>query len=87
MTMEWNSNKASFQEHDEYMRRFRRAHANVAWSNKPRRDELVCLDSMRLWQVPHPVVETGGSKSMSGTMDWPNLVPVLNVAQYKLSPS
>jgi len=86
MTMEIN-NRVSFQEHDEYMRRFCRAHANVAWSSKPKRDELVCLDSMRLWQVPHPIVETGGSKSTSGIMDWLNLVPVLNVAHYKLSPS
>ena len=86
MTMEIN-NRVSFQEHNEYMGRFCRAHANVAWSNKPKRDELACLDSMRPLQVAHPIVETGGSKSMSGTMDWPNLVPVLNVAQYKLSPS
>ena len=86
MTMEIN-NRVSFQEHDEYMGRFRRAHANVAWSNKPKRDELAHLDSMRSLQVTRPIRETGGSRSMSGTMDWPNLVPVLNVGQYKLSPS
>ena len=86
MTMEIN-NRVSFQEHNEYMRRFRGAHASVAWTNKPKQDELARLDSMGLWQVPHPIAEAGGSKSVGGTMDWPNLVPVLNVAQYKLSPS
>jgi len=86
MTMEIN-NRVSFQKHGEYMRQFRRAHASVAWSDKPKRDELVYLDSLRLLQIPHPVAETGGSRSVNGTMDWPNLVPVLNVAHYKLSPS
>lgn len=85
MEMKINS-RVSFQEHNEYMRGFRRAHANVAWSNKPERDELVCLDSMRLLQVTQPIRETGGSRFLSGIMDWPNLVPVLNVAHYKLSP-
>ena len=86
MTMEIN-NKTSFQEHNEYMKRFREAHASVAWSNKPKRGELAHLAGMQLWQVPRPVRETGGSLSISGTIDWPNLVPVLNVAGYKLSPN
>ncbi len=85
MKMEIN-NRVPFQEHDEYMGRFRRAHADVAWSNRPKRDELVYLDSLRLLQVTRPIRETGGSRSMDGTRDWSNLFPVLNVAQYKLSP-
>jgi len=85
-TNQANSQRA-FQEHNEYMRGFRRAHTNVDWSDRPKRDELACLDSMRPLQVTYPIVETGGSKSMSGTMDWSNLVPALNVAHYKLSSS
>ena len=85
MIMEIN-NRVSFQEHNEYMKRFRRAHADVAWSDKPKRDELVCPDSLQFLRVAHPIRETGGSRSISATMDWPNLVPVLNVAHYKLSP-
>jgi len=77
--------RSSFQEHDEHMSRFRRAHANVAWTDKPKRDELARLDSMRLLQVPHPIMETGGSRFPNGTVDWSALVPVLKVARYKIS--
>ncbi len=77
--------RSSFQEHNEYMSRFRRAHANVAWTNKPKRDELARLDSMRPLQVPHPIMETGGSALPNGTADWSALVPSLKVARYKLS--
>jgi len=96
MTMERNNrnyhfdpnggnSRSSFQEHNEYMSRFRRAHANVAWTNKPKRDELARLDSMLPLQGPHPIMKTGGSRFPDGTVDWSDLVPVLRVAQYKLS--
>ena len=85
MTMAWSSNKASFREHREYMRWFRRAHTDVAWVNAPRRDELELLESMPPLPVPPAMVETGGSKPFNGTADWSVLVPVLKVAQYKLS--
>jgi len=96
MTMEWNSrnnwlnpnggnSRSSFREHDEYMSRFRRAHANVAWTNKPKRDELARLDSMLPLQVPHPIMKTGGSRFPNGTADWSALVPALKVARYKIS--
>jgi len=95
MTMERNNRdqfdpndgngRGSFQEHNEYMSRFRRAHANVAWTNKPKRDELARLDSMLPLQVPHPIMEKGGSRFPDGPVDWSDLVPVLRVARYKLS--
>ena len=87
MTIEIN-NRVSFQEHNEYMRRFRRAHADVAWVNQPKQDELARLDSMRPLPVSDIIIEMGGSRSLSSTvMAWPALVPVLKVAAYKLSPN
>jgi len=85
MTMERSDNRVSFPEHNEYMRWFRRTHADVAWVNQPKRDELVRLDSMRPLQVTHPIMETGGSRFHSSTTNWSVLVPVWKVAQYKLS--
>ena len=87
MTMEWSSNKASFREHREYMRGFRRSHADVAMVNAPRRDELELLESMPPLPVPPAMVETGGSRLSNSTVDWSALVPVPKVAQYKLSPN
>jgi len=86
MTIEIN-NRVSFQEHNEYMRGFRRAHADIAWVNQPKRDELAHLDSMQPLQVPPAMVETGGSRFHSSTTNWSALVPVLKVAAYKLSPN
>ena len=87
MTVEWSDSRIFFPEHNECMRRFRRAHADVAWVNKPNRDELARLDSMRPLQVTHPVMETGESRFHSSTTNWSALVPVLKVAAYKLSPN
>ena len=98
MTMEWNkrdyrlganggNGKGSFEEHDEHMRRFRRAHADVAWVNQPKRDELAHLDSMLPLPVTHPVMETGGSRFHRSTTNWSVLVPVCKVARYRLSPN
>ena len=77
--------RSSFQEHDEYMSRFRRAHTKVAWTNKPKRDELARLDSMLPLPVSRTMMETGGSRFPNGTVDWLALVSVLKVAQYKIS--
>jgi len=85
MTMEWNNSRASFLEHNEYMRWFRRVHADVAWINQPKRDELTRLDSIRPLQVTHPKIETGGSRFRDSTANWSVLVPVWKVGQYKLS--
>jgi len=85
--MEWNHSRVSYAEHNEYMKRFRRAHANVAWSNKPKCNELARLDSMRHLKVTHPMIETGGSGFHSGTANWSTLVPALKIASYKLSPN
>ncbi len=96
MIMEWNNgdyrfdfnggnSNSSFEQHNECMREFRSSHADVALVNQPKRDELARLDSMLPLQVPHPIMETGGSRFLSGTADWSALVPVLRVARYKLS--
>ena len=89
MVTEWSNSRVSFPEHNEYMSWFRRAHAEVAWVNQPKRDELARLDSTRSLPVSDIIIEMGGSSSPSSTvmMNWPALVPVLKVAQYKLSPN
>ncbi|MBA7501281.1 hypothetical protein ES704_04043 [subsurface metagenome] len=87
MTMRLDNTRVSFEEHNEYMRRFRRAHADIAWVNQPKQDELARLDSMQPLQVTHPVVETGGLRFHNTTTNWSAFVPVLKVAQYKLSPN
>ncbi len=87
MTMERSNNRVSFPEHNEYMSWFRRAHAEVAWANKPKRDELVRLDSMRPLPVSDIIIEMGGSRFHRSTTNWSVLVPVWKVAQYKLSPN
>ena len=96
MTMEWNNRNGqfdrnsvsvrdSFREHDERMREFRRSHANVAMVNGPRLDESALLESMRPFQVPHPMMETGGSRLLNRSTDWSALVPLGKVARYRLS--
>ena len=96
MTMKWNSRNGRFdlnggngreffEEHDKRMREFRRSHADVAVVNGPRLDEAVLLERMKPLQVIRTMVETGGSRLLNGTTDWPALVPVLKVARYKLS--
>jgi len=87
MKIEWNDSGVSYAEHNEYMKRFRKAHANVAWSNKPKCDELVRLNSMQHLKVTHPMIETAGSRFHSGTINWSTLVPALKIASYKLSPN
>ena len=75
----------SFQEHDERIRGFRRSHAEVAMVNAPRCDQATLIESMELLPVSRTMVETGGSRFLSGTADWSALVPVPKVARYKLS--
>jgi len=87
MTTERSDSRVSFLEHNEAMRGFRRAHADVAWVNQPKRDELARLDSMPPLQVTHPIMETGGSRFHDSTTNWSVMVPVWKVAQYKLSPN
>ncbi|GAF75448.1 unnamed protein product [marine sediment metagenome] len=96
MAMEWNNrndwfdpngghSRESFEEHNERMTEFRRSHANVVMVNEPRLGEAALLERMRLWQVRHAMMETGGSRLANGTTDWSPLVPTLEVARYKLS--
>lgn len=95
MTMEWNNRdcrfapngingRGSFPEHAECMKWFRRSHADVTMVNGPRCEEPVLPESTRPLPV-HPIMETGGSRLPSSTMDWATLIPVLKIARYKLS--
>ncbi len=87
MTMRLDNTRVSFEEHNEYMREFRKAHAAVVWGNKPKCDELARLDSMIPLRGSHPIMETGGARFHNSTTDLSALVPVLKVASYKLSPN
>lgn len=77
--------RVSFEEHNEYMRWFRQAHAEVAWSNRPKADELARLESMLPLRVNRATVDTGGSRFCHDAVDWSALVPLWKVASYKLS--
>ena len=96
MSMEWNdrdyrfdsnggNGRGSFEEHDEYMREFRKSHANVAMVNGPRLDESALLERMRPLQVSRTMMETGGSALPNDTTDRSALVPMWKVARYKFS--
>jgi len=86
MTIEIN-NRVSFQEHNKCMRRFRRAHTDVAMVNAPRYGEPAVLERTQPLPISRTMMETGGSKPSNGTAAWSALVPVPKVARYKLSPN
>ena len=75
----------SFGEHDERMSVFCKSHANIVMVNEPRRGESSLLERTRLLRANHIILETGGSKFPNSTIDWSTLVPILRVANYKLS--
>jgi len=96
MTTGWNNrndwfnssdgtNDGSFEEHTERMRGFHKSHADVAMVNGPRCDKPALLESMRPLEVCHTITETGGSSEFALAAEWPALVPLWRVAQYRLS--
>lgn len=96
MTQEWNNRnkrfdsngrnaRESFEEHNERMVGFRRSHASVALVNGTRLGKSTLLESMRLLQVPDIMMETGGSASLTSTVDWSVLSPMRKVAPNRFS--
>jgi len=82
-----NSDKDSFLEYVESMIRFRRSHDDIEVINSLRFDGAALVESMPPMQASRIVtmIETGGSRIPSSTMDWSVLVPILRVVRYKLS--
>ena len=86
MTMEWNSHRAIFPKHNDYMRAFRRAHAGVAMGNNMRQNEPGLLERTRPLPANRVIMaETGGARFLSDITDRSALIPVLKVAKYKLT--
>ena len=79
------NNGVSFQEHSKSVTEFRKSHSGIALINGPRCSEANTWKRIGLLQFNHALLETGGSRFRNGITGWPNLIPVLNVAQHKLS--
>jgi len=77
--------KDSFQEHNDRMREFRRAHAAVALVNAPRYGESAILARTEPLQLKDIIIEAGGTGFLDNAMNWSAYVPVPKVAGYKLS--
>ena len=84
MTTQWK-NGAPFQKHNEYIRQFRLAHAIIAWSNKPKCEELTRLSNMPCLQVSYNVIETGGARLISNARNLPALSIIPKMATYKIT--
>ncbi len=85
MTMRLDNTRVSFEEHKEYMREFRKAHAAVALVNAPRYDESAILARTEPLQLKDIIIEAGGTGFLDNAMNWSAYVPVPKVAGYKLS--
>ena len=75
----------SLKEHVDRMGTFRESHADVPMVNAPRRDGSALLEDTWPLQVPHTMMETGGSRGYVSAEDWSAFVPLWRVARYKLS--
>jgi hypothetical protein len=75
----------SFQDHNNYMKAFRRSHGDVAMVNEPRCNSLSILEITQPLQLPRMItqIDTGGTKY--DIDDWWVLVDALQVAEHKLS--
>ena len=75
----------SFQDHNKYMKAFRRSHGDVAMVNGPRADRPSILEVTQPLQLPRMVtqIDTGGTKRHIN--DWWVLVDALQVVEHKLS--
>lgn len=85
MNTNQDNSQRSLQEHNEYMREFYSSHTSVILVNPSKYGRSATLEKTHPVQVNHTTPQAGGSKSLTGMADWPSLVPVLKVAQYKLS--
>ena len=87
MKIEVKKNKISFSEHNDIMRLFRQAHANIAMVNGPRPHESSFLQSMHTLSANHLKMETGGLSLLVNALDWTSFLLVPRVASYKLLPN
>ena len=85
MTMILDNTRVSFEEHNEYMREFRKAHGDVALVNLPRSKEPSLVDITQPMFVSHIGMESGGLRLRSNTTDWTVFPPLPKIASYKLS--
>ncbi len=85
MTMRLDNTRVSFEEHNENMREFRKAHTEVALVNAPRYGESAILARTELLQLKDIIIEAGGTGSLDNATNWSAYVPVPKVAGYKLS--
>jgi hypothetical protein len=85
MTMESNNSKESLQEHNGHMKEFRISHTGVALVNAPRYGESDVLARTQPLQISQTLTDSGGSILLNGKAHWSALVPIIKVAQYKLS--
>ncbi len=85
MSSRLDNTRVSFEEHNEYMREFRRAHAAVALVNAPRYGEPAILARTEPLQLKDIIIEAGGTGFLDSAMNWSTYVPVPKVAGYKLS--
>ncbi len=84
MPMKLDNTRVSFEEHNEYMREFRRAHAAVALVNAPRYGEPAIPARTEPLQLKDIIIEAGGTGFLDNAMNWSTYVPVPKVARYKL---
>ncbi len=87
MTMRLDNTRVSFEEHNENMREFRRAHAAVALVNAPRYGESAILARTEPLQLKDIIIEAGGTGFLDNAMNWSTYIPAPKVARYKLSPN
>lgn len=85
MTMRLENTRVSFEEHNENMREFRRAHATVALVNAPRYGESAILARTEPLQLKDIIIAAGGTRFRDNAMDRSAYVPMPKVARYKLS--
>ena len=77
----------AFAEHAECMRRFLGSHGDLAMVNGPRCGKPALPESNFHLSVQRFMTKSGGARFPNDATDWVTLVPVLKMAQYKLSPN
>ena len=84
MSSRLDHTRVSFQEHNEYMREFRKAHGNVALVNLPRSKEPSLVDITRPISMSQIDMDLGGLRLPANATDWTFSLPLPKVASYKL---
>ncbi len=85
MSSRLDNTRVSFEEHNEYMSEFRKAHAAVVLVNAPKYGESAILARTKPLQLKDIIIEAGGTGFLDNATSWSAYVPVPKVAGYKLS--